>query len=127
MTSDAGMFGIPSELRELAEKGIEQARSGYEEFYVLAHEASGCFEEHNKNLHVGIKRANKRVFSAMDECARDTFTLASDLNKAEDIGQMVFLQTDYARTQLMRFNELAIEVISEWKDASTDSVKTDGA
>ena len=100
----AEKFEIPPELRELAEKNVEQARAAYGQFMDFMTQALGAWSQTPGGVELGgFKAIQDRAIAFAKENAERSFTLASELAKARDVQEVLTLQSRYAQTQMQTF------------------------
>ena len=77
-------FEIPRELRELAEKNVEQARAAYGQFMDALAQAMAAWSKVPSNVITsGFKAVQERAIHFAKENAETSFTLASELAQAK--------------------------------------------
>jgi len=118
-------FEVPTQVREMAEKGVEQARKAYDEFVAAANEASAKAEGSAESLRSGAADLNKKALSAAEESVNASFDLATSLVKAKDLQEALELQTKYVQTQMQRFGEVARDMGEAATKAAGDATKKD--
>jgi hypothetical protein len=128
--ADNRSFEIPPELRELAEKNVEQARAAYGQFMDFLTQAMGAWAKTPGNAQMagfnaqmgGFKSVQDRAIGFAKENAERSFALASDLAKAKDVQEVLKLQSRYAQTQMQTFGLQAQQLSWLMADAlrSTD-------
>ena len=100
---DTKMFDIPTEMRELAEKNVEQARVAYGQFMEFMSQAMNAWSSSGAPEAGNFKALQERAVAFAKENAERSFALASDLAKARDIQEIVTLQSRYVQTQMQTF------------------------
>ena len=118
-------FEIPTQVREMAEKGVEQARKAYDEFLVAANDAATKVEGSAETMRNGAADLNKKAISAAEESMNASFDLATNLVKAKDLQEVFELQTKYVQSQMQRFGEVAREMGEAATKAAVDVTKKD--
>ena len=93
-------YEIPTEMRDFAEKSVEQARKAFEGFMGAAHKAVGTIEGASSNVGVNAKDVSSKAMSFAQSNVTAAFDLAQKLVRAKDVQEVVALQTEYARTQV---------------------------
>jgi hypothetical protein len=101
---DKPSFEIPPELRDMAEKNVEQARAAYGQFMDFMTQAMGAWTKSAAGAEMGgFKAVQDRAIAFAKENAERSFALASDLARAKDIQEVLTLQSRYAQTQMQTF------------------------
>jgi hypothetical protein len=97
------MFEIPTEMRELAEKNVEEARVAYGQFMEFMSQAMNAWSSTGAPEAGNFKALQERAVSFAKENAERSFSLASDLANAKDMQDVVTLQSRYVQTQMQTF------------------------
>ena len=98
-------FEIPPELREMAEKNVEQVRAAYGQFMDFLTQAMGAWATAPGSAEMGGFRAvQERAIAFAKENAERSFALASELARAKDVQEVLTLQSRYAQTQMQTFS-----------------------
>jgi len=100
--ADKQMFEIPPEMRDLAEKNVEQARLAYGQFMEFMSQAMNAWSSAGPEAG-NFKALQERAIAFAKENAERSFSLASDLAKAKDMQEVVTLQSRYVQTQMQTF------------------------
>jgi hypothetical protein len=109
--ADNPSFDIPPELRDLAEKNVEQARAAYGQFMDFLTQAMGAWASTPGAAEFGgFKVVQEKAIGFAKENAERSFALASDLARAKDIQEVVTLQSRYAQTQMQTFGIQAQQI-----------------
>ena len=104
-------FEMPKQLRELAEKNVEQARATYAQFMDAMTQAMSVWSTAPSNVMTsGFKDVQELAIRFAKENAEAGFTLASELANAKDIQGVITLQSRYAQTQLQSYARQAQEL-----------------
>jgi len=97
-------FEVPPELREMAEKNVEQARAAYGQFMDFLTQAMGAWATSPANAEMGgFGVVQERAVAFAKENAERSFALASELARAKDVQEVLTLQSRYAQTQMQTF------------------------
>ena len=122
--ADTPSFEIPPELRDLAEKNVEQARAAYGQFMDFLTQAMGAWANAPGGAEFGgFKTVQDKAIGFAKENAERSFALASDLARAKDIQEVVTLQSRYAQTQMQTFGIQAQQLAWLMADALRDMQK----
>jgi hypothetical protein len=102
--ADNPSFEIPPELRELAEKNVEQARAAYGQFMDFLTQAMGAWAKSPGAANMGgFSAVQERAVGFAKENAERSFALASELSRAKDMQEMLTLQSRFVQTQMQTF------------------------
>ncbi|HZJ13276.1 MAG TPA: phasin family protein [Methyloceanibacter sp.] len=109
--SDKQPFPIPQHLRELAEKNIEQARAAYGQLMEAMTQAARAWSTAPSTVMAsGFKVVQERAIQFAKENADAGFALASELAKAQDLQDILRLQSNFAQTQMRSYARQAQEL-----------------
>ena len=103
-------FEVPNEMRDFAERSVEQARKAFEGFLTVAQRTSGVAGEAAKTSQGGAKSVSAHVLSYTERNVNAAFDLAQKLVKAKDPQEALALQSEYLKTQLAVLQEQAKEL-----------------
>jgi len=103
-------FQIPQELREFAEKNIEQARVAYGQLTEAMTQAVRAWSAPSTVVTSGFKVVQERAIQFAKENADAGFALASELAKAMDLQDILRLQSNFAQIQMQSFARQAQEL-----------------
>jgi len=121
------MFEIPPEMRDFAEKNVEQARVAYGQFMEFMSQAMNAWSSSGMPEASNFKALQERAIAFAKENAERSFSLASDLASARDMQEVVTLQSRYVQTQMQTFGIQAQQLSWLMADAFKNmQVKTKG-
>ena len=102
--ADNPPFEIPPQLRELAEKNIEQARAAYGQFMDFLTQAMDALSKApSKAMTSGFRAVQERAIVFAKENAEGSFALASELARAKDVQEVLTLQSRYVQAQIQSY------------------------
>ena len=98
-------FQMPDEIRDLAEKNVEQARAGYHQFMDAMTQARGMWSKGipENQMASGLKVVQDRAIGFAKQNAEAGLSLASDLAKAKDVSEIMSMQGRFAQTQMQSY------------------------
>jgi phasin len=104
-------FEIPQQLREIAEKNIEQARTAYGQLMdAMTQAMSAWISTPSEALTSGFKAVRERAIQFAKENAEAGFALANELTKAKDLQDVLRLQSSFAQKQMESYARQAQEL-----------------
>ena len=104
-------FEIPQQLRELAQKNIEQARTAYGQLMEAMTQAmSAWISAPSEAMTSGFKAVQERAIQFAKENADAGFALANELTKAKDLQDVLRLQSRFAQKQMESYARQAQEL-----------------
>lgn len=101
---------IPSAVREVAEKNIEQTRQAYSQFMMFAQQAQSLMmKAQGDGVRAAIELQTKAMRLAQDNIEAN-FRFASDLARARDITEYAEIQRSFAEGQVRMFQQQSEEL-----------------
>jgi phasin len=101
-------FEVPNELRDFAERSVEQARKAFEGFLSVAQKTAGAAAEVPGAA--GVKSVGAHVLAYTEQNVNAAFELAHKLVRAKDPQEAFALQSEYLKTQLAALQSQAKEL-----------------
>ena len=93
-------YEVPNEMRDFAEKSVEQARKAIESFMGAAQRTLDTVEGSASTAQSSAKDVTRRTFSYAEQNLQAAFDHAQRLVRAKDMQEAMHLQTEFVRTQL---------------------------
>ena len=105
-------FEMPQQLRELAEKNVEQARNSYSQFLEAMQKATGMWSSAvpQSELTSGFKTVQEKATRFAKQNADACFNMANELAAAKDIQDIFGIQSRYAQIQMQALATQAQEL-----------------
>jgi phasin len=119
-------FEAPPEMRAFAEKSVEQARKAFDGFVTAANQAVSGFEGHAAAAQAGAKDVAQKAMTFAEQNVANSFDFAQKLMRAQDVGEVVKLHSDYVATQLKSLQEQAKELSATTAQAAASAAKPKG-
>jgi phasin len=113
------IFQIPNEVRDFAEKSVEQARKAFEGFAGAAHKAIGSVETTTSTFQTGAKDVSVKALGYAEANVNAAFDLARKLLHAKDPQEVLALQTEYVKSQVESIQAQAKELGAALQKATT--------
>ena len=110
---------IPSQIRDFAEKGVEQAREAFVGFMAAARKATSITETFSS----GAKDAMTKATSFAEDNVKAALDLAQKLVRAKDVQEILALQTAFAKSQVAVMQTQAKELGAMAQGAATAETK----
>ena len=117
----ADRFEIPSEMRAIAEKSVEQARQAFDGFISAAHKAVSTFEGQAETARKGAKDVTEKAMTFAERNIANSFEFWQQVVRAKDVQDVLKLQADYVRTQMQALSEQAKELGESSSKAARDA------
>lgn len=105
-------FEIPQQLRDIAQKNIEQASTAYGQFMGAMTQAMDMWSKQlsSNKMTSGFNAVQEQATKFAKQNAEAGFALASELANAKDIQEVLALQGRYAQTQMQAYARQAQEL-----------------
>lgn len=116
-------YEIPVQVREMAEKSVEEAKKAFDGFVTQAHKAVTAIEGQASAAQAGAKDFNSKVISYAEANMAASFDFAQRMVRASDMNELVKLQTEFLQAQMKALQEQAKELGSAATKAMTDAAK----
>ena len=100
-------FEIPNELRDFAERSVEQARKAFEGFLEVAQRATDAAGGVSPQ---GAKSVGGHMLACTEQNVNAAFELAHKLVRAKDPQEAFALQSEYLKAQFAAMQEQAKEL-----------------
>jgi phasin len=110
-------YQIPNEVRDFAERSVEQARKAFEGFSGAAHKAISTLD--SAPVPLPGKEVGVKALSYAETNVKAAFDLAQKLVHAKDVQEVLSLQSDYLKSQFETFQEQTKELGAVIQKAAT--------
>lgn len=100
-------FEIPTEMRNLAEKSVEQAKKAFDDFITAAQKAVTAVEGQTASANASTKNIGEKAMAFAEKNVATSFEFAQKVVRAKDIQELTQLQTEFVKTQMPTFVEQA--------------------
>jgi phasin len=105
-----GNFEIPTEMRNVAEQSVVQARQAFDGFMSAAQKAIERVEEQTVAAQAGAKGAGEKAMSFAEKNISSSFDFAQRLVRAKDMEEMMRIQSEFMRSQMETLSNQAKEL-----------------
>src|SRR3954465_4895314 len=92
-------YEIPAEMRDFAEKSVEQARKAFDGFIGAAQKTVDTFEGSADTVQASAKDVTRKSFSYAEQNVAAAFDLAQKLVRAKDVQEAMRYQAEFVRSQ----------------------------
>ena len=114
---------VPAAFREIAEKGIAQAKDNYEKFKSVAEEATDVLEDTYANASKGACDYGLKVIESARANSNATFDLFGQLLATKSLAEGVELYTGFLRSQFDTLTAQAKDLASCAQKAASETVE----
>jgi len=116
MANNMPNYEIPNEMRDVAEKSVEQARKAFGGFIGAAQKAVDTLEGSTQSAQVSTQDITRRTITYAEQNISAAFDLAQKLVRSRDLQEVMQHQTEFARNQLAAMQSQMKEVGSGMQD-----------
>lgn len=119
-------YEIPSEMRDFAEKSVEQARKAFEGFIGAAQKSVSAAEGATQTAQTSARDFGAKTLTYAEANVAAAFELAQKLVRAKDVQEALNIQAEFARSQMAALQEQAKEIggiVQKAAASAADSVK----
>lgn len=103
-------FQLPSELRDLAEQSVEQARRTFDDIMGATRRAVSSFEDQSSAAQNSARQLQQTVARLAERNVAASFALAQRLLRAQSAQEAVQLYAEYLKEQIATLSEQAREL-----------------
>jgi len=100
MAKSPSGYEIPAEMRDLAEKSVEQAKTAFDGFIGAANKAVAAADTQATTAQNQSRDLAKRAMGYAEQNVTAAFDLAQRLLHAKDVQEVVHIQTEFVKTQV---------------------------
>ena len=112
-------FEVPGEVREFADRSVEQARKAVDSLMSAAQKASSLAETSAKTMQENATQITSRTMQHAQANIKAAFDLAQGLAHAKTLDEVATLQGNFMKGQLESLQAQATEFGGLIKDAAT--------
>lgn len=95
-----GAYEIPNEMRDFADKSVEQARKAFDGFLDAAYKASNTLEDQAATAQGNVRAAAGVAVNFAEHNMAASFAYAQKLVRATSVEEVLKIQTEFAKTQI---------------------------
>ena len=114
---------IPNEMRVVAERSVEQAKSAFTGYMRAAEEAVSILEDRVEASQVGAQDIGNKAMHFAERNVVSAFEFAQKLLQAKDIQELVQIQTEFVQSQMKVLAEQVKDFGDAVSKAAIDSMK----
>ncbi|GGK36975.1 phasin family protein [Salinarimonas ramus] len=123
-------FEIPAEMRDMAERSVEQARLAMEGFVNAASRAMETFDAPAERMGMNTKDMREKTFGMAEANLKASFEHAHKMIRAKDPAEAMKLQVEFMQSQFALMQEqmrqLGVDATSAMKQAGDGAAKAAG-
>ncbi|PZQ17132.1 MAG: phasin [Ancylobacter novellus] len=95
-----GGYEIPNEMRDFADKSVEQARKAFDGFLDAAYKASNTLENQANTAQNNVRAVAGAAVSFAEQNMSASFAYAQKLVRATSIEEVLRIQAEFAKSQI---------------------------
>ena len=114
---------VPAAFREIAEKGVTQAKDNWEKMKAATEEATGLLETSYGTASKGAADYGLKVIEITRANTNSTFDFATELMTVKSMSEMVELSTAYARKQFDAMSAQTKELTAIAQKVATETAE----
>ncbi len=107
---ESGTYEIPLEMREFADKSVEQARKAFDGFVGAAQRTVAAMDDQGDAVQAGVQDMGRKTIAFAESNVAASFAFAQQLVRATDMGEVMKLQSEFLRSQLEAMQAQAREL-----------------
>ena len=116
-------FEVPTQMRQLAEQSLEQARKAVDGFLNQAQKAVTTAEVQASATQASAKDMGQKAMGFAEQNIANSFEFAQKLVRAKDIQEVMALQQEYLQSQMKAMSAQAKDLGSTATKAAMDAAK----
>jgi len=93
-------FVIPDQMREIADRSVDEAKKAFGQFIDATHQAVAKAEGTANSIREGAADINKQALAFVEENITASFELASRLVRARTVEEVAALQQEFLKRQM---------------------------
>ena len=117
-------FEVPSEMRDLASRSVEQARKAFETFIGAAQKSTTAVDGSDNPVQQGLVDATKRTVSFAETNMKAAFGMAERLVQAKTLEEVMKIQAEFVQSQAQTLQSQMQEVGAAVQKQLGDTAET---
>jgi phasin len=98
--TERSAYEIPNEMRDFADRSVEQARKAFDGFVDAAFKASSAIETQTESAQGDLRAVAGAAVSYAEQNVQASFAYAQKLVRANSLEEVMSIQTEFARSQI---------------------------
>lgn len=117
-------YEVPQEMREFAEKSVDQARKAFDGFMGAAQKAVETVHGSTESARANAEQTTAKAMAYAEQNVAAAFELAQKLVRAKDPTEAMQHQAEFVKSQMASFQKQMTEFGAAVQKAATNTVKT---
>ena len=114
-------FEVPEQMREFAEKSVDQARRAFDSFMAATQDAVTTVEGSASAVQSGAMDIGRKALAHAEQNVENAFDFAKKLVKAKDLNEVMALQQEFLNSQMAAFGDQTKEMGDEVMKTATEA------
>ena len=123
MANEPWNFEVPTQMRQLAEQSLEQARKAMDGFIGAAQKAVTTMESQAAAAQSGAKDVGAKAMGFAEQNIANSFEFAQRLVRAKDVQEVMAIQQEFLQSQMKAMSEQAKDLGTQVTKAAMDHAK----
>lgn len=119
-------YDVPTEMREFAERSVEQARKAFDGFIGAAQKAVDSAHGSAESARVNTHDATRKAISYAESNVAAAFDFAQKLVQSKDLAEVMQHQSDFLKAQVASFQNQLKDLGAAAQDAAAKAAETVG-
>lgn len=124
MAAGKNGFEVPEQMRDFAEKSVDQARKAFDDFMNVTQQAVSKVEDSASAVQTSTTDVNRKALTFAEEQVDAAFKFAQEMVRAKDMEEIMSLQQGYLRKQMETLGEQARDISDTATKAAQDAAKS---
>ena len=103
-------FEVPVDIREFAQKSVDQARKAFEGYISAAQKTADAMTNAGENVRTSAKTVSAQTLGYAEQNVNAAFDFAAKLVQVKDPQEAFALQAEFLKTQIGQLQEQAKEI-----------------
>lgn len=112
-------YEVPAEMREFAERSVEQARKAFDGFIGAAQKAVDSAHGSAENARANTHEATRKAIAYAENNVAAAFEFAQKLVKSKDLTEVMQHQSDFLKAQMATFQNQLKELGAAAQDVAS--------
>jgi phasin len=117
-------YEVPTEMREFAEKSVEQARKAFDGFIGAAQKAVDTAQGSAESARANAQDVTRKAMTYAETNVAAAFDLAQKMVKAKDLTEVMQHQSEFMKTQMAALQDQIKEMGSAAQDVARKAAET---
>ena len=106
----ADQYTVPAEMRDFADRSVQQARKAFEGFIGAVKKGTGAVESMTGSASANLTGGATKAVDIAEKNVAAAFDLAEKLVHAKDIQEVMAIQSEYLKAQMSAIQEQTREL-----------------